>query len=816
MKLRLKLPLLLIPVVALPLIIVGIVSYVQLREVAERRSSAQIETLLTQVDLNAHRLIDNARSNVQLFSEYPLVEQYFLADSEDERYSVLYRPLQHQLHDVQKVFPYYYELRILLPSGFEDLRLVNRDIPNLTENEIGSPLFTAVSNSESDLSVQFMTNPDTQQLACYVTKRIRLSNEATDDPTAAPRLRGYFSATLDLGSLFKQFSENRLGENGGIYVVSENGEIAYLPEHLRWLESVDMNLPDDFIMTRTSRMQEIDLGGEIFHMRTQHLYGDLWMYAILPETDLLSASRSFSKVIGQITALAILSSLSLILYVMRVQVVGPINRLRKGLLKVAEGDELVQIPVDRKDEFGELGAEFNRMGFELKKSNDQIRDMAYNDNLTELPNRFLFHKNLGRSMDIALQEDKQLGLLFLDLDNFKQINDTLGHHIGDKLLKEVALRLQNNLRGKDIANRLDQGVVEHNLARLGGDEFTVLLHGITSPVGIGKIAQRLIDTIEQPFFLEGKEHYISVSVGIAVFPGDGENSEDLLKHADLAMYQAKKKGKGCYEFYSKEISNLAIERSQLERNLRAALENNHFELFYQPIIDCQTEKIASLEALIRWMDPELGEVSPEYFIPVAEDTGLIHAIGSWVLAEACCQLKLWQDAGIENLRVAINVSGKQLEKSDFAEQVERNLARNGVSASSLYLELTESAVIQGTGEVLETLKKLQSIGVRIALDDFGTGYSSLSYLRHLPIDILKIDRSFIQGLGQQNNNVILSAIITMAQALSLEVVAEGVESQGQFAFLKKERCDLLQGYLFHRPQPSLRITEQLLSKSLQF
>lgn len=812
MKLKLKLPLLLLPLVAIPLVIVGMVAYFQLRAVVEQRSAAQIETLLEQMAFQVRHLVTTASSNLELFAEYPLIKHYFLADSEDERYLVLYRPVLRQLSNIQNIYPEYYELRLLLPDGYEDVRLINRNLPNQSEMELESLVMQAISKGSNEIVVVFTFNPDNDELACYVAKPVNLIKEAVDDPSAAPKLRGYFSLTMDVSHLLNQLETSRLGRQSGLYLTDDDGNILHRPVHLDWMPPHQMKLG---ALHDGSSETQFHSGG-LFQIRSHRLHDGLWLHAIISEDELMSASRAMGRLVAWMTLAALLLSLSLIYYVLKSQVLGPVARLREGILRLSSGNDLVQIPIEKNDELGDLGQVFNRMGLELKKSNDQIRNLAYNDYLTELPNRFIFHKTLRQAMDAALRENKKLGLLFIDLDNFKNINDTLSHQIGDQLLKEVARRLQANLRGIDVSGRIDLTALEHNLARLGGDEFTVLLHNPSSEFEIGEVAKRLIAVIEQPFVFNDTEHRISASIGIAVFPNDGDHTEDLVKHADLAMYEAKKLGKGRCEFYSREISKQVFARSHMERRLRAALAAEAFMIFYQPIINSQTQDIASLEALIRWDDPELGSVSPEHFIPIAEEMGLITAIGAWVLEAVCRQLRTWQDQGFTGLKVAVNVSGKQLELPDFADQVLKRLKAYKVSPDALYLELTESAIIQGEVIVLETLRKLQKIGVRIALDDFGTGYSSLSYLRHLPIDTLKIDRSFIHGLGQQNNNVILSAIITMAQALNLEVVAEGVETQGQFAFLKKEHCDLLQGYLFHRPESESKITAKLLSGELKF
>jgi len=813
MKLKAKLSLLLLPLVTVPLLAVGVAAYMQLTDISKQRGQQQIHTLFDMYDSQIDNITRTAQSNLHLFSDYPLIKQYFLADSEEERYLVLYLPVQRQLYTIQKNYPEYYELRLLQPDGFEDLRMINRPLPNHSEMELGSSAFNELLVSDNDISTRVDRNPDNNELALYVTKRITMINDAIEDPGATPKLRGYFGITADIDFLLRQLEESILGNNSGMLLTDDRGVIRYLPTHL---EGLNDDLKGLFAEKSDTADRLVQLASGIFQLSSRQLQNNLWVHALVAEQDLRDASRSLNRTIAWITIVALAASLTLILLALNLQVIRPITRLRKGILDLSDGNELVQIPIQSRDELGDLAQEFNRMGRALQQSNEQIRNMAYNDYLTELPNRFHFHKTLSQAMDVAHRKNRQLGLIFIDLDNFKNINDTLGHQTGDRLLKDIAHRLQNNLRGIDVSGPVNLTPQEHNLARLGGDEFTVVIQRFSSVIDLSKVATRLIAAIERPFIHQGTEHFVSASVGIAVFPSDGDTPEELIKHADMAMYEAKKLGKGRFEFFSTKISKQVLERTHLERRLRVALENNTFKLHYQTILDNKTQNIALMEALIRWDDAELGSVAPSYFIPVAEETGLINAIGSWVLNEACGQLRDWQDQGNNGLKVAINVSGKQLEKPEFADQVLATLKRYDVQPESIHLELTESAVIQGETEVIATLSKLRKIGVQIALDDFGTGYSSLSYLRNLPIDVLKIDRRFIQGLGQQNNNIILSAVITMAQAMNLQVIAEGVETQGQFAFLQKEHCNMLQGYLFHRPESTEKISAKLTSGELHF
>ena len=813
MKLKAKLSLLLLPLVTVPLLAVGVAAYLQLTDISKQRSHQQIHTLFDMYYAQIGSITRTAQSNLHLFSDYPLIKQYFLADTEEERYLVLFLPVQRQLHSIQKNYPEYYELRLLLPDGFEDLRMINRPLPNISEVELDSPAISDLLTLENDISTRVDRNPDNNELALYITKRIVIINHAIQDPGTAPSLRGYFSITADIDFLLRQLEESLLGNKSGMLLTDDQGVILYLPSHFEG-EKDDLNGLFAEKFDTANRLVQLPSGG--FQLSSRRLQNNLWVHALMAEQDLQDASQSLNRTIAWITFVALGMSISLILLGLNLQVIRPIIRLRKGILDLSVGNELVQIPIQSRDELGDLAQEFNRMGRALQQSNEQIRNMAYSDYLTELPNRFQFHKTLSQAMDVALRKNRQLGLIFIDLDNFKNINDTLGHQTGDRLLKDIAQRLQNHLRGIDVSGPVDLTPQEHNLARLGGDEFTVIIQGFTSAMDLSKVATRLITAIERPFIHQNTEHFVSASVGIAVFPSDGTTPEELIKHADMAMYEAKKLGKGRFEFFSTKISKQVVERTHLERRLRVALEHGAFELHYQSILNNKTRNIALMEALIRWDDAELGSVTPGHFIPIAEETGLINAIGDWVLNEACRQLRAWHDQGITGLKVAINVSGKQLEKPEFAEQVLTILKHHDIQPESIHLELTESAVIQGETEVIATLSKLRKIGVRIALDDFGTGYSSLSYLRNLPIDVLKIDRRFIQGLGQQNNNIILSAIITMAQAMNLQVIAEGVENQGQFAFLHKEHCNMFQGYLFHRPESAVKISAKLTNGELSF
>lgn len=430
---------------------------------------------------------------------------------------------------------------------------------------------------------------------------------------------------------------------------------------------------------------------------------------------------------------------------------------------------------------------------ERKRFEERLLHQSNHDALSGLPNRLLFHDRLGQVLahDQASHTEHLMGVMLLDLNRFKIINDTLGHDLGDLLLKEVALRFSTRMRGGDT------------LARWGGDEFAFLLPNLVHPEEAAEVAASILDVLSQPFLIADKEIFVSASIGITLYPTDDQTREGLLQNAEVAMYRAKEHGESAYQFFTGDMNARAFERLALENSLRKALERSELQLYYQPQVDLVTGKISGMEALLRWQHPELGMVSPAQFIPLAEETGLIVPIGKWVLREACRQNKAWQEAGMDRMRVSVNISARQFQQQDIVEMTAAALQESGLTADCLELELTESYIMQNPEVAISTLKRLEEMGVFLSVDDFGTGYSSLSYLRRFPIDCLKIDQSFVRDIpGNADAVAIVSAIVAMARSLMLELVAEGVETQGQLDYLKQLQCNRMQGYLFSRPIPA--------------
>ncbi len=427
---------------------------------------------------------------------------------------------------------------------------------------------------------------------------------------------------------------------------------------------------------------------------------------------------------------------------------------------------------------------------ELKEAQQQLEYLANYDGLTRLPNRRLFSDRLSHALDRARRHEIQLAVMLIDLDNFKVINDTLSHDRGDRLLQAVAGRLMECVRQEDT------------LARPGGDEFTLLFETLTEVREVARTAERIVHALSLPFHLDHHEIIVTASIGISVYPSDGQDFQTLMKNADTAMYRAKAQGRNHYQFFTADLHAQAQARLTLETGLRRALKRGELFLLYQPLVEIATGQTVGMEALLRWQHPDLGVLLPGKFVPLAEETGLIVPIGRWVLETACRQVQAWTRAGLTELRMAVNLSPRQFRQTDLGRMIEQTLYKTGVSPSCLELELTEQAVMEDVEAASQVLHELKSLGIGLAIDDFGTGYSSLAHLKRFPLDRLKIDQTFVRDVVTDSNDAaITQAIITMAHSLKLKVLAEGVETLEQLRFLKAQGCDEAQGYYFQPPGP---------------
>ena len=441
---------------------------------------------------------------------------------------------------------------------------------------------------------------------------------------------------------------------------------------------------------------------------------------------------------------------------------------------------------------------------ERTNAQKQIHNLAYYDLVTGLPNRAQLNEQLRYTLKLASRNDTRFALLFLDLDHFKQVNDTMGHDAGDELLKQVSERLKSVVRDADLVcctdSDSDEPDSQHTVARLGGDEFVVLLGHINRAEDAARVAERIAQCISEPYSICDNAVSVTTTIGISVFPADGADSETLMKSADVAMYHAKESGRNGYQFYSRDIHERALARFSMEGELKRAIENEDLSLAYQPKIDVCTEQVVGIEALVRWSHAENGVVSPNEFIPLAEETGLILPLGRWVLIQACQQMQRWIKGGLEPMTIAVNCSSVQFTHSDILADIKNAIHVSGLDPRYLEIELTESLLLQDIETGISMLKNMKELGVQVSIDDFGTGFSSLSYLKRLPVDKLKIDQTFVKDISTDSGDVaIVSAIITLSHNLELTVVAEGVETYQQLEILRGFNCNEAQGYLFSRP-----------------
>ncbi len=440
----------------------------------------------------------------------------------------------------------------------------------------------------------------------------------------------------------------------------------------------------------------------------------------------------------------------------------------------------------------------------LRQHTAEIERLAYYDTVTNLPNRALFEDRLAQALTVAQSTGQMLGTLFLAFDRFKEINDTLGHSVGDLLLKEMAARLRACVRESDT------------VARFNGDEFALLITKVRGTEDLIKISRAFDEALKAAFVLEGHEVYVNASIGISLFPNDGEDLKTLLMNAGTALNRTQMRGGNNYRFYTSDMNVRATTRLALESSLRRAVEHEEFVIHYQPVVDIQSRMIVGAEALVRWQHPQLGLLPPEVFISLAEETGSIMPLGAWVLRQACAQTRKWHQSGFTGLRIAVNVSPRQFQEETLLETVVQTLNETGLDPDSLELELTETSIMQNSASAVETFTRLREMGVKIAIDDFGTGYSSLKYLRRLPLDILKIDQSFIHDTANHKGAALVTSIVALAHWLKLRVVAEGVETLDQVAFLQRLGCDVMQGYLFSKPLPSEQFKKLLSGLDHQF
>ncbi len=811
MRLQNKILALLVPLIVLPILALGWTAYALLIDDARQRTRHQVTTLLEQIRLHKDAHLQTARANASLFASTELVKKYVSTYSASKR-ALIKQDVLDLLFNYQLAYPEYFEIRIISRDGKELLRSVIGDVENRTDDESSSQWFQEARQSGNAIHTAFLVNPDNGEPVLVASKPLTSDAEDNENGPNMQKLHGYLVLTIDLGFLDSLSHNMSAGKSGDLFFTDANGTILFHPDKTRKGQQIDHALFAR-ITNISDRKTLLDAPYRDAPGHYQAIRLDDWLHAVAAyEQSEFSDKRSnLGQSVTMIAGVAILLTIAFLFAVLKSLLIRPIQKLSSAAREMGRGQLLVPINVDTRDEIGDLANTFREMGENLNHYHEQVHYVAYHDSLTGLPNRLMFKDYLRRATAEARRNNQELSVLFLDLDNFKRINDTLGHIAGDKLLEAFAVRLQACLRETDVISHSPLNDSESVMARLAGDEFIIMLPRTTGPANAQKVSRRVLELMSEPFVINKQELHISSSIGIALFPDDGDNVDDLMKNADIAMYHAKKSGRNNYQYFSKRLNEESLFKLKIESKLRHAVENNELEMYYQPQVALATGEIAGAECLLRWKDEELGMVSPDVFIPIAEEYGLIIPFTEWLINDICTRAQAWSKEYAAHTTMAINISAIHFCGHDLEGLIYNTLQETGFDPKRLEIELTETSVLQDPGLAIRTLGRIQSMGLQTSLDDFGTGYSSLNYLMQLPLDKLKIDRSFIVNMDKGEKGIaIVSAIIAMAHSLGLEVIAEGVEDESHIPLLRKMRCDIAQGYYIAHPMPAAEF-ELLLS-----
>lgn len=841
MRLQSKLLLAIVPVIAMALLTLGWVVYSQLRENSEEEVVRAMDLFLTQTLQQSQSFIDTARANAQLFSSSSLIEQYLISETTADRINLMQPALLKLFASYQNAYPEYREIRLILPNGDEDTRLAPSGLANRSGNEADSNWFRSLQTSGNSFLAQIGQNPDDGTATLLAVQAIQLDDRARSPFQTKPRPRGYLAITSNLEFLRAQVVGQSVAGSGYLLAAGRDGSLLF-DQNGTVSESEFQQLLLSIEQSPGEKMIRINFKDVPMLLQSRWLDDELQLLAIFPESDLAAESHRLGIIVALVTLVAIYLTTLLFFAFLRSLVLGPLTRLRQMATAIGDGQLDMTIDIHRDDEIGELAAAFREMSSKLtismrdqQRSHARIEQLAYMDSLTGLPNRRLFMDLVAEAINRRHLDESGLAVLFLDLDDFKRVNDTQGHDAGDVLLQEVARRLKNCVRTSDAVSSIppsdddavlpiveDMGALfsddcaSTRVARLGGDEFIILLPDLSCVSDATQVAERIIAALGEPITLNGRNFVVGTSIGIATYPADASDVDALIKCADTAMYEAKRHSKNTYRYYGDSLQFSIDARLELENDLRIALREDSFCLAYQPQYGPGNDRIVGVEALLRWTHPERGVVAPTTVIPVAEESGLIGELGEWVLREACRQWQEWNANGVAPACMAVNVSQRQFSLCNMVKVVTRALEDHSMPGCALELELTESCMMEAPADVVATLNVLRAMGVRVAMDDFGTGYSALSVLSALPLDRLKIDRSFIDGIEpDSDNDKIVSAVIMMARGLNLETVAEGVETDSELRYLRDRQCDVFQGYLLSRPLPAEKLTELLTQNLIQ-
>ena len=794
-SLRAKILLAIVPLITGPAAVLGWLAFLELKDDARVRVSLQVEALLNQAQHIAEHEAELAQGNAAVIARSDLVERYLLTENELDRYMIMQPPLLRTLRDFKATFPQHSDIWILLADGREDAHVGGKETglpPDLFQG-LAERLAEGSENSISRLDIA----PRSNRLRVICASRVALVDRAVEGLGARPQTRGFVAIATTLADTPHLPRRLESGGLGNFFYVDNQGQIVAHPDASRIGQRLDAwpaTLPEVEPPFRET-VELVSESGEMVRVRA--LADGIFAVVAVPRGTLVAAGQRIGLMVAASTLLAVLLSAGALLLMLERLVVSPLSRLGAAARRIGTGGPLQSIDVGGSLEMEALADTFRTMERDLNEAAEQARRLAYHDQLTGLPNRTMLLKHLGSAIATARRHDQRLAVVFLDLDNFKQVNDTLGHAQGDRLLVEFSGILRQCLRDEDVVARSGIDATGQVVARLGGDEFTILLTSIHDALDAGQVAERLLSALENPITVGEHQHHLGASIGITLFPDDGLDAATLLKNADLAMYQAKEIGKNNFQYFSREMNAKVAHRMTMEHRLRNAIEDKGLDVEYQPIVDGRSGQLVGVEALVRWKDSLIGSVPAGELVEVAEHSGLILRVGDWVLRRACRDTKRLESFAGPNFYTSVNVSGIQLNRGNFAQTMSQALAAADLAPGRIQIEVAESEIINFTAETRQELAALASLGVKVLLDNFGTGYSSLGQLRTLPIHGIKIDRGFVAPIGHPGqDHPIVAALVGLAQGLGLQVIAEGIETAEQRDFLLQQGCHLMQGWLF--------------------
>ncbi|ART82462.1 hypothetical protein CBP31_07345 [Oceanisphaera profunda] len=810
MQLKPKIALWLLPLLLVQALVLIGTSYHLYQDYVREQIQVQTKDSLLQVRSTLQAKLKVIEADSAILANNVVLNRYLMTE-ENIRAHVMHNVLAKEFESFMSVYSEYQEISLLMPDGYEELALLLDDSLNQSDDESNTSYFKAIQTANTDYKVCIIIDPDTGRWMLISLRKLVLHNPVERTQNSQGELQGYLVIKSNLDFF------NPIVNNNNLF--SEGFSLLYHGDGTRVLQLGDTRLSTAGLSTLATLRQETSddaihykenfiLDAQPYLVGHMPLMDDLYFSIGWPASELHQLLWEVGSSSIKYTLAVTLFSMLLLYWLLNRLLINPIQQLGHAARQLGNGFGW-NFDSRSNDEITSLANRVRDMGQALLEQKRELHEIAYLDSLTRLPNRRQLLEELDKHYANSGGGPPTIALLFLDLDEFKNINDTLGHETGDAMLMAVARCIEQVLPNANALEHKNYPL----LARLGGDEFTILLRNIRERSEAEAVAQRIIQALNSPLMVANKELRIGVSIGISLAVEAGDSVSELLKNADLAMYDAKHHGKNTYRFFCRSTALASLRNLEIKDDLHKAIDHNELQLAYQPQICARSGRLVGCEALLRWHHPDKGWIPPDVFIPVAEQSGLILPLGRWVILEVCQQIKAWQDQGKIVPRVSVNVSFVQLLREDMPRLLQDCLTQQHLPPSSLTIEVTESSIMQGEVAIAR-LRKIRDTGVRIALDDFGTGYSSLSALKGLPIDELKIDKSFVTDLNQgSDGKAIMSAVIAMAKQLNLAVVAEGVENEFELAYLQQKGVDIIQGYYFSKPLLKAAFTAYLSQHS---